>query len=248
MKRALFLIAVVSIFAVACNNTTKTKKETAAKEAVTSCADHISVDSFLVVAENFVGKELTVMGTVDHVCKHGGKRVQMFSSCPSKKIHVEAAEDMGPFKAEVEGSDICVTGIVAEHKMDLAYVEEYEAKIKEAMAKESEEAEMKHAKGADHHASLEKVVKWKEEINASEKGYISTFYLEGLKYQECTEKVEGCEHKHGEGHAEAEAKAPCCADKKVEDKACCGDKKEAEKVEKKPCSHDHGDGHAGHNH
>lgn len=225
------LFAVISIVFVACNNATKSKTETAEKTEKSCCDNKVSVDSFLIVAENFVGKEMIVFGTVDHVCKHGGKRVKMFSSCPSKTIHAEAAEGMGQFKAEVEGSDICVTGIVAEHKMDLAYVEEYETKIKEAMKTEAEEVEMEHEKGADHHATLEKINNWKEEINSNGKGYISTYYLEVSKYHEMESKDADCDHKHDEAHEHAEA-TPCCKGKKDGEA----------KTEEKPCDH----GHTGH--
>jgi hypothetical protein len=248
MKKALFLLAVAGLFMVSCNNV-KTKTETS-ETAI--CAEHISVDSFLVVAGDYVGKELTVMGTVDHVCKHGGKRIQMFSSCPSKKIHAEAGEGVGQFKAEVEGSDICVTGIVGENKMDLAYVEEYEASIKEAMETKAEEAEMEHQKGADHHATLEKVAAWKEEIATNGKGYISTYFIEVTKYQECETNKET---EVQIPDSTATAAAPCCASKKETTEAnsgCAGKKEEGKDCsdkQKEECGHKHeGDAHAGHNH
>lgn len=249
MKKALFLLAVAGLFMVSCNNV-KTKTE---NSETAICAEHISVDSFLVVAGDFVGKELTVMGTVDHVCKHGGKRVKMFSSCPSKSLHAEAGEGVGQFKAEVEGSDICVTGMVGENKMDLAYVEEYEASIKEAMETKAEEAEMEHAKGADHHATLEKITAWKEEIATNGKGYISTYFIEVTKYQEFETNKET---EVQIPDSTAAAATPCCDSKKdsTEKEPCGAAKKEtskdcAEKEKSTDCGHEHkGDAHAGHKH
>ncbi|MBI9068107.1 MAG: hypothetical protein JEZ09_12500 [Salinivirgaceae bacterium] len=239
MKRALFLLTVAGLFMVSCNNV-KTKTETTETETATM-TEYISVDSFLVVAGNFVGKELTVMGTVDHVCKHGGKRVKMFSSCPSKALHAEAAEGMGQFKAEIEGSDICVTGIVGETKMDLAYFEDYEAEIKEAMKTEAEEVEMEQPKGADHHATLEKIAAWKEEITTNGIGYISTYFLEASKYKECETQKE-IEVQIPDSNATAAA--PCCASKKeaTEAKPDCADIKEEGKEcseeQKAECGHE----------
>lgn len=226
MKRALFLLSVATLFMVSCNNV-KTKTESA-KTETTKCTEYISVDSFLVVAADYVGKELTVKGTVDHVCKHGGKRVQMFSSCPSKKIHAEAGKDMGQFNAELEGSDICATGIVGENKMDLAYIEEYEAKVKEAMQAETDEVDMEQQKGADHHADLDKIAKWKEEISTNGKGYISTYFLEVSKYHACkTQKDTEVQIPD----SNATAAAPCCASKKeaADAKPCCAEKTTDEK-------------------
>ncbi len=82
----------------------------------------------------------------------------------SKSIHGEAGETIGNFNAELEGSAVCLTGIVAESKIDLAYVDEYEKKVHAAIEEEKEEADMEHKEGVGHHAGLEKIAKWKEEI------------------------------------------------------------------------------------
>lgn len=116
MKNLIFALFAVALFT-ACNNGTKTTNTTDDKVVKEECSP-ISVDSFLVVAPDMVGKEVTVMGTVDHVCKHGGKKAQLFSSCPSKRIFAFAGESFGNFKAEIEGSSICVIGKVIEIKKE----------------------------------------------------------------------------------------------------------------------------------
>ncbi len=245
MKKIMLMFFVAAIF-VACSTNTKTTNEDSQNKAIEEC-DYISVDSFLVVAADFIGKELTVQGTVDHVCKHGGKRVKIFSSCPSKSIHGEAGETMGNFNAELEGSAVCLTGIVGESKMDLAEVDEYEKSIHEAMKENKEEADVELKEGVDHHASLEKIARWKAEIEASEKGYLSTYYLEVVKYDECSKKdcakkEAGCckgkkeakvEHdQNHEGHDHSAEAKPCGGKEKA---APCDSAKE----ETKPCGHEH---------
>lgn len=116
MKKVIFALFTVALF-MACNNSTKTTNTTNEKATTEECSP-ISVDSFLVVAADLIGKEVTVMGTVDHVCKHGGKKAQIFSSCPSKRIFAFAGESFGNFKAELEGSSICVIGKVIEIKKE----------------------------------------------------------------------------------------------------------------------------------
>lgn len=221
MKNFIALIMIAAFFTISCNNTQTNKKEVI-EEKKAECGPSISVDSFLVIAANNIGKELTVKGTIDHVCKHGGKRVKIFSNCPSKSIHGEAGEGFGAFKAELEGSEVCLTGTVLETRIDMTYVDEWEAKVKKAMDEEAEEAEMDHKKGVDHHATLEKIKKHREEIEASENGYIAFYALEVNKYTEC--KTE-------------EAK-PCCSGNKTEkaEKSDCGDKKEeAKETADTPC-------------
>lgn len=214
MRNLITLLTVAAFFTISCNNA-KTNKTEVTEQKTEECGPSISVDSFLVVAAENIGKELTVQGTIDHVCKHGGKRVKIFSNCPSKSIHGEASEEIGAFKAELEGSDVCLTGTVLETRIDLAYVDEWEAKVKKAIEENAEEAEMEHKKGVDHHAKLEQIKKHREEIEASENGYIAFYALEVTKYTEC----------------KADENKPCCNKKKEEAKEPCGDKKQEETKE-----------------
>lgn len=228
MKKLFYLFIVAALF-VACNNG-GTKSTSEQKSAVQECSS-ISVDSFLVIAGDYVGKELKVQGTIDHVCKHGGKRVKLFSSCASKSIHGEAGEAMGNFPVEIEGSMACVTGVVAELKIDMAYVEEFAAKMKASEGDKDAEVSMGDKKGADHHAGQGKIEAWKAEIEASEKGYISSYYLEVSKYDLCAEKS-------GEDCGNSKEEKPCCADKKdstvkADTTPCCEGKEKA-----KPCGED----------
>jgi hypothetical protein len=229
MRKLLFLIIPVALLGACCNNSNKT---TTTASTVTKECESISVDSFLVIAGDYVDKELTVKGTVDHVCKHGGKRVKIFSSCASKTIHGEAGEGVGPFNVELEGSDVCLTGTVLETRIDMAYVDEWEAKEKEAMEQNAEESEMEHKEGVDHHAKLDEIKKHREEIEASEKGYIAFYALNVTKFHEC--KTSTTEEVVVPTNGTA---TPCCSDKK-EDKDCESAKKESAQAST-PCGQNH---------
>lgn len=222
----LFILLITVVFFSACCNSPKNQSST---NQATSEIAYLTVDSFLVVGADYVGKEITVKGTVDHICKHGGKRVKIFGENPDNSLHGEASESTGAFKAELEGSDVLLTGTVAESKMDLAYVEEYEKNLLEAIENNKEEAKMDHTKGVDHHAKLDEVKAWKEEIATNGKGYISSYYLEVTSYQEITGKT--ADKSFGNAPAEAaetsaSAAAPCGA----KEAAPCGSSAEA-----KPC-------------
>ena len=194
MKKLLFLFAIVALLG-ACCNSNKTNTETAIANSK-ECAS-ITIDSFLVIAPDYIGKELTVKGTADHVCKHGGKRVKLLSTESGETIHGEASEDMGAFNAEIEGNSVCLTGKVLETKIDMAYVDEWEAGIKEAMEKEFDEADMEHKEGVDHHAKLDEINEYRKQIEASENGYISFYALDVVSYHMCdsTKEVD-CKHMH----------------------------------------------------
>ena len=191
MKKVLFLLVAVA-FLGACNNSKTTSEAKVADETTKNTV--VTIDSFLVIAADYVGKELSVKGTADHVCKHGGKRIKLVSTTSGESIHGEASESMGAFDAEIEGSDVLITGIVLETKIDSAYVDEWEAKEKEAIEKDEEEADMEHKQGVDHHAKLDEINEYRKQIAESEKGYISFYALEVSKYKKCSdEKTEATE-------------------------------------------------------
>ena len=187
MKKVLFLLVAVA-FLGACCNSGETKSD--AKVATETTENPVvTIDSFLVIAGDYVGKELSVKGTADHVCKHGGKRIKLISTTSGESIHGEASESMGAFDAEIEGSDVLITGIVTETKIDSAYVDEWEAKEKEAIEKDEEEADMEHKQGVDHHAKLDEINEYRKQIAESEKGYISFYALEVSKYKKCSSEA-----------------------------------------------------------
>ena len=214
MKKLFFLFAAVALLSACSNNNKTNSNDVVADEK--KC-ESISVDSFMVVAHDFVGKEITVKGTVDHVCKHGGKRINVFTNDPNVTMHGEASESVGSFEVELEGSDVCITGTVLETRIDMAYVDEWETKVKEQVAEEGEDADVEHVESVDHHAKLDEIQEYRDEIEASENGYLAFYNLEVTKYHECDVKVDldsdgeeseehnhdhdgEHEHDHGEDH------------------------------------------------
>lgn len=212
MKKLMYLLFAVSLFTACCNNTktnSKDCKESAKCKGEKPCAKKAScktmnVDSFLVVAPNLVGEQVTVSGTVDHVCKHGGKKVKIFSSDHEKMITGTASEEVGAFDAEIQGNKICLTGTVTEMKMELADIEKYEARVKKAIEKQKEETKEEakeehhgeagcegkgHSHDHDYSKILEKINTWKEELKTSDKGYVvANYYLKNATFKNC--KVE----------------------------------------------------------
>jgi hypothetical protein len=185
MKKLIYLLFIATAaVAVACNNSQTKENKTEEKTAVNET--FVSIDSFLVIAKNYVGKELTVKGTVDHVCKHGGKRVKIISTGTGESIHGEASENMGIFDAKLEGNDIYLTGIVKENRIDSAYLDKWEKSIKEK-DDEAVENSQEHKGGVDHHAKLQEIEDYRKQIADSPEGYISFYYLEVSKYGKCKE-------------------------------------------------------------
>jgi hypothetical protein len=76
----------------------------------------INITDFDAQAANYVGKEVKVKGIVDHVCKHGGKKLLLVAD--SADIHVESDSR---FDETIIGSEVVVVGKVKEFRVDEAY-------------------------------------------------------------------------------------------------------------------------------
>jgi len=111
MKKILFLTMVIALFA-ACNSD-NTNENTDTTE--------ISIANFDAVAGDYVDKQVVLTGIVDHVCKHGGKKILLVSD--SADVHVDSDER---FDEALVGEEITVTGIVEEFRVDEAYCQTLE--------------------------------------------------------------------------------------------------------------------------
>lgn len=68
-------------------------------------------------ASDFVSKEIKLKGIVDHVCKHGGKKILLVTD--DGDAHVFSEER---FDEALMGSEIMVTGVVLEERIDESYI------------------------------------------------------------------------------------------------------------------------------
>ncbi len=70
MNKKILTLLGLAIILVACNNSRKNINE----QAVTNEPVNITVADFLTNADEYVGQEVKIKGTVSHTCKHGGKK------------------------------------------------------------------------------------------------------------------------------------------------------------------------------
>jgi len=141
MKKVFFYLLLVVAFT-ACNNETATK-ETSDENAVETTQEGIAVDNLLDNIENMVGQEVTVFGTVDHVCKHGGGKMVIYTGNPENGIHIDATDESGKFRAdELMDEMVAVVGTVDEFVVDDGYIAEKEAKLEEMKAEQGDDVEV----------------------------------------------------------------------------------------------------------
>ncbi len=192
MKKVLFYVLLLVAFA-ACNNEAKTPK--VAKEDIATEENALAVDNLLDQIDSLVGKEVVVFGTVDHVCKHGGGKMVIYTSSPENGIHINATEESGNFRAdEVMDEMVAVKGIVSEFIVDDGYIAEKEAKLEDMKAEKSENGE--EAKETEE---VEKEHKGKG--NSPDNDGKHKLQIEGLQNQIASLKAElDTARAHGKDH------------------------------------------------
>ncbi|MBR9974083.1 MAG: hypothetical protein KFF77_00740 [Bacteroidetes bacterium] len=164
----------------------------------TDAGEVMTVSQLLESPDQYLGKEITLEGTVTHVCKHGGRRVHITDLEPNVKIRIEAPEEMAAFARELEGSDIVVRCILRETRIDAADLDEWEAEIREEWEAELREgmeyenhdhatpsaiAECEENDGHVEPQGLDAVNAKREELKASGKPYLSNWYADAVSYE-----------------------------------------------------------------
>ncbi len=144
MKKIFFYLMVAMLFT-ACNNSKGGEEVTAADSTMT-------VDSLLGSIETLVGQQITVIGRVDHVCKHGGTKMVIYTSNPENGLHINATDESGNFRAdEMMDETVRVVGKVSEFRVDDGYIAELESVLETKKAEGPSKEEPATAKKEEHH-------------------------------------------------------------------------------------------------
>lgn len=201
IKKALGILAIASLL-VSCGTQQKKDKECTEKDAIT-------VDNLLADITNYIDKDIVVVGTVNHVCEHGGKRMFIMGADPDIAIKITPNDEVGIFEKELEGSHVIITGIVKELRIDEAYVANLEKELSEGADNEAihdhsgEEDEEDHAETEVDSSKIKQIEYMKTQIAESESGYYSQFWIEASKFEVKEydhEDIKGDDHNdHAEG-------------------------------------------------
>jgi hypothetical protein len=187
MFKNLIAIAILAVIIVACNNTqTNSGGNEYANADTVMTPINITVADFIGKASEFAGKEVIITGTVSHTCKHGGKRMFIYSDNPDESVEVKAGESISAFDATLEGSEVKVTGLLAELIVDEAYLNEWENEVKLESGNNHEIHDGEHAGENADSAKLEKYAKindYRKQIAESGKSHLSFYSIECKSYE-----------------------------------------------------------------
>ena len=149
--------------------------------------------------ENYVDKSVMTEGTVDHVCKHGGKKMFIFGESPDDRIKITVGENMSSFDPVLEGSDVIVSGIVRELRVDEDYLSNWEMEIstnknEKGKHKVMGDGDGEHEDDEEDENSIEdemnQIDQLRKQLEASGEDHLSFYSVECTEYTEKTEGVD----------------------------------------------------------
>ncbi len=191
MIKRLFALFVISVFFISCGSNSGPVNEEKKAEVEIPV---LSIANFEEEAENFIGENVIIEGTVVHVCQHGGKRMFLIDEDPDVRIKVTVGNDITSFEVELEGSEVVVYGFIDELRIDEDYLVQWEAELAEESEMLKEEDEEDHqgehrgmgeqADQGEHVEALEMIKEYRDQIAASEKGYLSFFSVVCNEFEE----------------------------------------------------------------
>ncbi|REE82770.1 hypothetical protein BX611_0039 [Lutibacter oceani] len=163
----IFLAIAICLLIISCKTENKKVENNTKKNEVEIVETPLlTLGEFDTKAGEFVGKEIQVKGIVDHVCKHGGKKILLVTD--EGDAHVFSEER---FDEALMGSEIKVTGIVLEERIDEAYC-----------LKMEEDNIKSHSEGVSNQEQFENKKKHIQQLRdqMKEKGvdYISNYSLQ----------------------------------------------------------------------
>ena len=107
MKKLFFISFVVLIIS-SCGNRGKSEADENAKD--NGEVNRVEFASLTENPGNYIGKAISVEGTVVHVCTQSGKKLFITGGNPDIRLYVQAGENMPKFPMELLGSEIVVEG------------------------------------------------------------------------------------------------------------------------------------------
>lgn len=186
MVAATLLAALVTI--TSCGNSNKQSQPENVEQTASAA---LSIDNLLADADSLVDQKVTIEGVCTHTCKHGATKMFLMGSDDTKTIRVEAGA-LGSFDTKCINSIVTVTGTLKEQRIDEAYLQNWEARLKA----QTEESHGETAAGCDSEKKArgetantpeariaEFRAKMAERKAAVGKDYLSFYYMEASSYE-----------------------------------------------------------------
>lgn len=138
------------------------------------------------------GQEIVLEGFPTAVCKRSGKKAWLHDtdSEAAGTVRVERTGDMPAFNQDVVGKTMRVTGTLQELRLDAAYFDSWEARVKASLkAKNTDEGEKEEgcteecSENVAAEQTLKNIAAYRKKLASSKKGYLTAFWVDGKKWE-----------------------------------------------------------------
>ena len=190
MMKAKWMVAVTLIAAcftmMSCGGGKK-QAQTAEEVAV------MSIDEVMAKAADLVEQTVVIEGVCTHTCSHGAKKMFLVGSDDSKTLRIEAGE-LGAFDTKVINNMVTVKGILKEERIDEAYLQDWEARLKAQTEEKHGNGEgeggcttEKNARGETANTTEGRIADFRAKIavekEATGKEYLSFYHVVANSYE-----------------------------------------------------------------
>jgi len=188
--KAKWMVAVMMVTACFLSSCGGGKKQAQnAEEAVVA----MSIDDVMAKAADLVEQTVVIEGVCTHTCSHGAKKMFLVGSDDTKTLRIEAGE-LGAFDTKVVNNVVTVKGTLKEERIDEAYLQDWEARVKNQTEEKhgNEEGEggcdtEKNARGETADTTEGRIADFRAKIAAEKeatgKEYLSFYHVVAESYE-----------------------------------------------------------------
>ncbi|MCP4573687.1 MAG: hypothetical protein GY838_15115 [bacterium] len=183
MTKKLILVTALALLVAGCSG----EKAENTAETAAAAPTVVSIVDFNAHAADYVDQTITVTGTVDHVCKHSGKKMFIMGDDPAHRLKIETSDKVPTFDIALEGSKVSVTGIGRVFKMDAAYLDNWEAETCAAEAKSIAGTGKDHeGETAEDQANeaQSKIDNMRKQLAETGEEFVGFYHLEAVSFEE----------------------------------------------------------------
>ena len=171
----------------ACNSQERKADNAVAEETIVE----LNINELLADADSYVGKPVKISGTVDHVCREGGKKMFIFGDSAEDRIKITPGKKMNTFEVEMEGNDVTVEGILQEVRIDEEYIANMENDLQKSLTGKNVTDEGKHMgekegeqSGNEMEAQKSQIDQLKGQLESCGEDHLSFYSVECFKLEE----------------------------------------------------------------
>lgn len=169
MRKTLLFLSIIALFS-SCGESPKQASTNEATETIAIEKPSLNLADFNAEAGKWVNKEIEVVGIVDHVCKHGGKKLFLVDDFGD--VHVDGEER---FDDALIGSELIISGLVKEFRVDESYCLQQE-----------EDFIKKHSEGIDsdnvYAQKMEHINSYRDSMATTGLDHISFYSVEYISH------------------------------------------------------------------